>query len=270
MSHCPSGTGGFAEALRAVLGDLLTLRAGLDITLTDSDSGIDLLISGRVSLDLARREALAIFAESHDLASVHVLDDGFLDPVSVRRAPKMRFGEVEAPLPPGGFVQATKEGEMALLEAILEWTAGVTHCADLFAGIGTFSLPLVRHSTVHAVEGARSAVEALRKAVHGTQSLKQVTLDHRDLFRRPLAAHELNRFGSVIIDPPRAGAAAQMTELARSAVPAVIAVSCNPNTFARDARLLVDGGYDLVCVRPVDQFLWSPHVELVARFLKTA
>jgi 23S rRNA (uracil1939-C5)-methyltransferase len=181
------------------------------------------------------------------------------------------FAGVRVALPPRGFLQATHEGEQALVAAVLAAveTAGrmggkpARSVADLFCGAGAFAFPLARAGLqIHAID----ADAAMLQAVTGARGTYRITAEQRDLFTRPLSASELLRFDAVIFDPPRAGARAQAAELARSAVPVIVAVSCNPSTFARDARILTDGGYRLETVTPVDQFLWSPHLELVAIF----
>ena len=180
----------------------------------------------------------------------------------------MTLGRVAVPFPPGAFLQATAEGEAALLMAVREAVGSATKIADLFAGLGTFALPLSEAAQVHAVEGARDAVLALAQA--GRRAGRSVSTEHRDLFRRPLSAAELSRFDAVVLDPPRAGAREQIAQLAGSAVRSVVYVSCNPATFARDAKTLVEGGYVLTGVQPVGQFRWSTHVELAAHFARSA
>jgi len=168
--------------------------------------------------------------------------------------------------PAGAFLQATPEGEAALLAGVREALGPQRKVVDLFAGVGTFALPLAAGAEVHAVEGDREMIAALDLAVRHAQGLRRLTVEARDLFRRPLDAEELRGFSGAVIDPPRAGAEAQTVCLAQSAIPVIAAASCNPVTFARDARLLVAGGYILNWVQVVDQFRWSTHVEMVARF----
>lgn len=254
------------KPLRAALAGLLPLRAQAAITLTAAANGVDCLIEAPTALDLPARETLAAFAERRDLAALSWSEDGFLDPIAVRRPPVMRFDGIEVALTPGAFIQATQEGEAALRQAVLDWSQGAVAAVDLFAGLGTFTLPLARTMPVTAAEGAKPLLDALSGAANRAPGLKAVTVAHRDLFRRPLSAAELARFDFAVIDPPRAGARAQVAALAQSAVPKIAALSCNPNTFARDAHTLVDGGYRLSEVRSIDQFLWSPHVELAALF----
>lgn len=254
------------KPIRELLFNLLPMRAAADVTLTETATGVDMLVSGIVEPGLEQREKLAAFADRYDLAALHVAQNGFNDPLAIRRAPMMDFAGVEAPLPPGAFVQATKDGEDALRKAVTDWTINASRCVDLFAGIGTFSLPLAKTMIVDAVEGARPLVDAMIKGANYATGLKEFNAIHRDLFRRPLTHAELAVYDAVVIDPPRAGATAQSEALASSNVATVVSISCNPNTFARDARTLVDGGYRLIEVRPIDQFLWSPHVELAALF----
>jgi 23S rRNA (uracil1939-C5)-methyltransferase len=248
--------------LRALLGTLLGPRAGGGVAMTLADQGVDLLLD-RVEADsLAATEALAAFAREHRLARLG-LDDGYgaqtrwePEPVTVT------LGGVPVPLPPGGFLQATREGEAALVAAVRAAVGDATTVADLFAGLGTFALSL--DGRILAAEGARDAALALKAAANAVQ--RPLFVDHRDLFRRPYTAAELSRVDAVVLDPPRAGAREQVAALADSTVPRLAYVSCNPATFARDAKTLVDGGYRLDWVQPVGQFRWSTHVELVGAF----
>ena len=178
------------------------------------------------------------------------------------------MGRAHVALPPGAFLQATAAGEAKLAELVAAHCATAKTIADLFTGVGPFALRLAERARVTAADSDAAAIAALQQAAATTQGLKPITPVVRDLFRRPFVPVELKPFDCVVFDPPRQGAEAQARELGASAVPLVIAVSCNPATFARDARVLVDGGYRLLRVTPVDQFLYSPHVELVARFAK--
>lgn len=170
--------------------------------------------------------------------------------------------------PPGAFLQATREGEAALVAAVTAITARAGRILDLFSGCGTFALPLTRRAAVHAVEGDRALVEAALAAWRDAPSGHALTVETRDLFRRPLLPAELRGYGAVVIDPPRAGAEAQMREICRADVATVASVSCNPVSFARDAAILVAGGFRIDRVAVIDQFRWSPHVEIVAEFLR--
>lgn len=248
--------------LRRLLANLLPERKRATVRLTLADQGIDLLLAG-VDIDgLAATETLLEFAQRHLIARLSV-DEGYGP--SARWAPEpvtITLGRVAVPLPEGAFLQATREGEAALVADVQAAVAGRSAVADLFAGLGTFALSV--EGPVHAVEGARDAILALQAG--GRRAGKEVSCEHRDLFRRPLTAEELGRFDAVILDPPRAGAKEQVEQLARSKVPCIAYVSCNPSTFARDARQLVDSGYALGAIRPVGQFRWSTHVELAAIF----
>ena len=236
-------------------------------TATHGATGIDLLLDLAAPPDLAALEALAGFAEAQDLARLSWRAPGMAapTPAAIRRKPRVMLSGVAVDLPADAFLQASVEAEAVLVAEVL---AGLDHAhrvADLFAGLGTFSFALAGRAAVHAVDGSRPAVLALAAAARQA-GLPRVGSECRDLEARPVLAGEFTRFDAVVFDPPRAGARAQCAELAKSAVRRIIAVSCNPATFARDARLLVDGGYRLSRVLPVDQFVWSPHVELVARF----
>jgi len=253
--------------LRGLLGAALRDGDGAGVTLTGSETGIDVLLANVAARTLADLERLNEFAVLHDPARLSVEGPDGVETIAEARAPTVRFGGVRVVLPPAAFLQPTLEGEVALVAAVLAATGGATRVADLFAGLGTFALPLATAGArVLAAEGALNAVTALSDAARTLGG--RVAVEHRDLFRRPLAGAELARFDAVVFDPPRAGAIAQVAELARSAVPVVVAVSCNPNTFARDAAMLVEAGYRLERLWPVAQFRWSIHVELVARFVR--
>lgn len=235
-------------------------EARLSVTLTEG--GLDIDLAAQKPLDGPLRAQLAQVASAADLARLSYNGET----IALRRPPHQRFGAARVAPPPGGFLQATREGEAALLDAVREAVGDAATAVDLFSGSGTFTLPLAARAGVRAVEADAAALAALDAAWRATPGLRAVSVETRDLKARPLMAAELNRFAAVVFDPPRAGAAAQAAEIARSAVPRVAAVSCNPATFARDARTLSDGGYRLDWVQPVDQFRWSPHVELVGAF----
>ena len=248
-----------AEAL-ALLGG--SRKGVLAVTLTLSETGLDVAVKGGKPLDGPLELALAQATETHGLARL-TWDD---EVIAMRVPPVQRFGRAEVVPPPGAFLQATKDGEQALLRAVQEAVSGAKRVADLFAGSGTFSLPLAEDAEVHAVEGDAAMTRALEKGWRKAQGLKRVTVEARDLFRRPLMPDELTRFDAVVLDPPRAGAEAQVSELAQAKRPVIAYVSCNPVTFARDAKTLVEAGYRLNWVQVVDQFRWSSHVELAASF----
>jgi 23S rRNA (uracil1939-C5)-methyltransferase len=215
------------------------------LTVTRSLAGADVAVSGGKPLDAQTQMEMARVTETHGFA---------------------RFGRALVAPPPGGFLQATSEGEQALLQAVALAIGPARRIADLFAGCGTFSLPLAERCEVHAVEGEAAMIAALDKGARALEGLKRLTTATRDLFRRPLEPDELKGFDAVVIDPPRAGAEAQIATLAAAHVPLIAYVSCNPATFARDAKVLVQAGYTLDWIQVVDQFRWSAHVELVARF----
>jgi 23S rRNA (uracil1939-C5)-methyltransferase len=252
------------EPLREGLTPLLPQGIGLDAQLTLTETGLDILLDGEWQLDLSTREGLAELAERLDVARLIVRTKGFDDPVAIRRAPVVTLGGRAVTLPPGAFLQASRGSADILTNLVARAIpTGTRKVADLFSGLGTFSLPLAAagHS-VHAVEGAAPPLMAQQSAAHGLP----LTTEVRDLFEMPLMAAELSAYGAVVLDPPRAGAQAQVLQLGQSTVPLVVYVSCSPSTFARDARLLVDAGYRLRHVTPVDQFVWSPHTELVSVF----
>ena len=240
-------------------------KGTLDLALTLSEAGVDLSVTGAKSMDAALFAALGALAQAHDLARLSWNSDL----VAERRPPVQRMGRALVSPPPGAFLQATAEGEAALVGAVQEAVGGAKRMADLFAGCGTFALPLAERAEIHAVEGEAALLAALDQGWRRAEGLRRVTTETRDLFRRPLMPDELARFDALVIDPPRAGAEAQVAQIAASAVPVVAMVSCNPVTFARDARVLVQAGFALDWVQVVDQFRWSPHVELAARFARS-
>ncbi len=236
----------------------------LDIQVTATDAGLDIDVRGSGPLTPSLRAALARVAAAQNLA--RLTRHGEL--IAQQRVPTVRMGAARVPLPPGAFLQATEEGEATLTRLALAHCRGAKTIADLFAGVGPFTLRLAENARVTAVDDDEAAIAALKRAAATAPGLKPIAAERRDLFRNPLVAAELNRFDAVVFDPPRQGAQAQSRALAGSDVPLVVAVSCNPGTFARDVRYLVDGGYRLNAVTPVDQFRYSPHVEIVARLEK--
>ena len=232
------------------------------ITVTRSLSGMDVMVAGGKPLESAMNLELARITESAGFA--RLTWNG--ETVALRTAPMQRFGLALVSPPPGAFLQATEQGEAALLAAIVDAIGPARKIVDLFAGVGTFALALADRCEVAAYESDPAMIAALDKGARNTQGLKRVTAQTRDLFRRPLEPDEFKGVDAVVIDPPRAGAEAQMQVLAKSRVPVIASLSCNPITFARDARILVAGGYKLDWVQVVDQFRWSHHVEIAARF----
>lgn len=240
----------------------------VQFVVTAGPNGIDVDVRGGQPLDFERSAAVAATARSAALARL----SWDRAPVVVTRPPWVEMGRALVVPPPGAFLQATEHGEAALVSAVQGIVGDAGRVIDLFAGCGTFALPLGETAHVVAVEGERAMLDALASGTRLVKGLRPVLTLARDLFRRPLLAAELDsalgRDGAVVIDPPRAGAEAQCRELAQSGVVRVASVSCNPATFARDARVLLDGGFRLEWVQPVDQFLWSGHVELVAAFTR--
>jgi 23S rRNA (uracil1939-C5)-methyltransferase len=251
--------------LRHFLVPLIQGRRPADVRMTLADQGVDLMIAGIEIDGLEATESVSAFALKHRLARLSV-DEGYgPSPRWEPEAVTITLAGVAAPLPEGAFLQATADGEATLVDAVLSIIGPARNTADLFAGLGTFSFAASGH--VHAVEGARDALLSLQSAAHRTGKL--ITAEHRDLFRRPLTPKDLQRFDAVILDPPRAGAKEQVAEIAASQVPRIAYVSCNPATFARDAKMLIDGGYHLNWIQPVGQFRWSTHVELAASFTQS-
>jgi 23S rRNA (uracil1939-C5)-methyltransferase len=250
--------------LRKLMGTLLGPRSGGGVRMTLADQGADILLEKVAANSLEASEALGAFAQTYRLARL-AIDDGFGPQTLWEPEPvTITLGGVPVALPHGAFLQATREGEEALVATVREAVGGARIVADLFAGLGTFALTL--DGRILAVEGERDAALALKSAAN--RAGRQLFVDHRDLFRRPLDRKELNRFEAIVLDPPRAGAREQVALLASCEVPRIAYVSCNPATFARDARTLADGGYRLDWVKPVGQFRWSTHVELAASFTR--
>lgn len=271
MRVCPVlhvGLVALVAPLRDLAARLLRPSESGFATMTVLESGVDLLLDLPGIPDMAGLEALAEFADVRDLARLAWRGNPkeATTPAAERRPARVVFAGVAVDVPSDSFLQASAEADRVLTELVLGGVAAATEIADLYAGLGTFTFALAARATVHAVDGARPAVMALTAAAARARLGARVSAEARDLEMRPLMADELRRFDAVVFDPPRAGAKAQSEALAASTVQRVVAVSCNPATFARDARALVDGGYRLTRVVPVDQFIWSPHVELVAWF----
>ncbi len=237
-------------------------KTALAVTVTASLEGLDVAVQHGKPLDGPLRQELAALCEGFGLARLAWGDEV----VAMRAPPTQRFGPALVVPPPGSFLQATADGEAALLQAVQQIVGDAPQVVDLFAGCGTFALPLALGAEVQAFESAPEMIAALDQGWRRAKGLKKVTATARDLFRRPLMPDELAKIDAVVLDPPRAGAEAQVAELAQSAVPTLAYVSCSPVTFARDAAVLVAGGYRLDWVKVVDQFRWSAHIELVAAF----
>ena len=253
---------GAIEAAWAIAEPLSTMGNPLDIQLTATDSGLDVDVRGSGPLSTAMIGRLSRVAEQHRLA--RLTRHGEL--VLMRSPPVVSIGTAQVALPPGSFLQATVEGEERLAALASAHCKRGKYIADLFCGVGPFALRLAAKSRIAAFDSDAGAVAALQKAATSTSGLKPVKAEARDLFRRPLMPQELRDYDTVVFDPPRQGAQAQATQLAASKIPVVVAISCNVTTFARDAKILIDGGYKIESVTPVDQFRHTPHVELVAKF----
>lgn len=262
---------GLLRPLAGALAPFLAEGEAAEAVVNELDSGLDLLLRLSAEPDLVMREALAAFAATTDLArlAIRVGADGFALPLAERRPPRLDFAGVAVTPPPGAFLQATRSGEAALQAAVREGVSGAARVLDLYAGCGTLTFAAAASAQVRAVEGEAELLAAIRRAADAAGLGGRVETETRDLAHRPFSAKELKPFDAVVLDPPRAGAREQAGELAASQVPRIVYVSCNPATFARDARILADGGYRLEAVQPIDQFLWSPHIELAARLVRT-
>lgn len=264
IDRCPilaPGLDGALDAAWAIAEALDPTGKPLDIQATATDGGLDIDVRGSGPLDPRHMVALARLADRHRLA--RLTRHGEL--VARRAAPTVRMGRAAVELPPGAFLQATAEGEATLARLVASHVGEAKWIADLFAGIGPFALRLAERARITAADTDDAAIAALRQGAK-TPGLKPIEAERRDLFRRPFLASELARIDAVVFDPPRQGAEAQARELAASKVPVIVAVSCHAATFARDAKILVAGGYRLTAVTPVDQFRYAAHVEIAARF----
>ncbi|MEQ8666591.1 MAG: class I SAM-dependent RNA methyltransferase [Rhodospirillales bacterium] len=267
IAACPVLTGALAPAFdigRAIAACAGGPRAALDLRITATDSGLDVDVAGADDIDLGIREGLAAVAAEFDLARLTFAGETLAE----RRRPVLDTGGAPLSPPPRGFLQATHAGEAALAGLVLDHVPGGCAVADLFCGVGPFALRLARRQSVLAVDSDGEALGALEHAVNATPGLKPVDVRRRDLFEDPLNADDLGDIGCVVFDPPRAGAEAQARELAAATVPVVVNVSCDPATFARDAAILIGGGYRLEHVTPVDQFRHAAHIEIVGVFTR--
>lgn len=268
LTTCPVLTPGLMSALprlRALAEGLVPKGEDVSLAVTETLTGLDVDMTGAGRMDrFARKglERLAGLVEAADLARLTLHGETAL----ARRQPQVRMGDAIVTLPAGSFLQATLAGETALAGLVMDWTRGAKRIADLFCGLGTFALRLKAQGEVRAWESDAAAVAALKRASDSLAGGHRLTAETRDLYRAPVAPLELKGIEAAVFDPPRAGAAEQAVQLARSKVPLVVAVSCDPGTFARDARTLIDGGYRLQEVVALDQFRFSTHVEIAARF----
>ena len=255
------------EPLRVALVEVLPDGAAADAIANETDGGIDVLLRPhkRLSLSIDQRQKLVELAERTNLARLSWGDRANPEPIVTRRPPLLVLGDVMVEPPPGAFLQATKRGELAMRAAVNAWVGDAAKLADLFAGVGSLSLGRPgRLSLFESDKPSVAAADAAARKIGGNR----VTIERRDLFRNPLLTKELDAFDAVVLDPPRAGAAAQVAEIARSKVKRAVYASCDPGSFARDARVLQDAGYRLEKLKAIDQFLWSGHVELIALFIR--
>lgn len=265
IAECPAirpAIAALIAPLRAFSQTIGALGRNAEISVTETDSGLDIAFRPAANDEptLDDRERLAAFADAHDIARLAWDSGQGAEPLAARRQPRAAFGSASVDLPLDAFLQPSLEGENAIVGAVTGAIAKATRIADLYAGCGTLTFPLSGIAPVHAYEGTQAMVAAMRRAAAG----RPVTTHCRDLARNPLNETELAAFDTIVFDPPRAGARSQAAAIARAPAAMVIAVSCNPATLARDLRLIADGGYRLESVLPIDQFPWSPHVEIVA------
>jgi 23S rRNA (uracil1939-C5)-methyltransferase len=267
IGECPISSPGIVSRLatiRKIAAAMASSAEPFRITVLETATGLDLAFEGIKLGDRQRRATVEAVLGERGIARVSLNGEIIIEPVK----PSIDFGGVPVSPPPGAFTQATRPAEEAMAKLVLNHLGKAKRVADLFSGIGTFALRIARTARVHAVEGDDKALKALDFAARNTQGLKPVTVEKRDLFRRPMMAQELKVFDAIVFDPPRAGAEAQCHELARSGVKKIAAVSCNPVTLARDLSILASAGYRITSVTPIDQFLWSAHVEAVATLEK--
>jgi 23S rRNA (uracil1939-C5)-methyltransferase len=267
LEECPALRNGMAaliEPIRRMAATIGILGKGADIQITETDNGIDLLIIPKREdePDLRTRETLAAFADEHDLCRISWQTGADWEPVAQRRPARVRFGPTTVNPPPNAFLQPSRQGEAAIVDLVCKALApsAPTHIADFYAGCGALTFPLSALARVTAFEGNDEMADAITRAA----SEASVTVERRDLVRQPLSTMELNTFDAAVFDPPRAGARPLAEALADSTISTVVAVSCNPSTLGRDLRLLMDGGYRIEDVTPIDQFPWSSHLEAVA------
>lgn len=260
LDQCPilvpalAAAADITRACFAVVGDC-------DVTLIASDTGLDVAIASKRE---PKYQPLIKLATRFKLARLSCNGEA----ITMRNPPEIRIGKASVRLPSGSFLQATSAAEQVLADLVIAGCKGPKRVADLFSGVGPFALRLAEKSKTHIVDNDKAAISACTTAMRATPGLKMVGAETRDLVQDPLVASELKPFNAVVIDPPRAGAAAQVAELVLSKVPRVVSVSCNPTTFSRDAKILIDGGFTLESVTPVDQFIWSAHVEMVGVFVR--
>lgn len=258
------------EPLKKFLSKLLKKQQRMTVQVTKGDNGLDVVFKGKGGVDLDLRMDLAEFAETNDLARSSWFDTSLKKPyyemLGERRKPYVTFEGNKVFFPESAFLQATEVGQNTLISEMLTGIKGAQRVVDLFSGCGTFSIAAAKYANVHAVENNEEMLTALKKSANQMTNLKNISTELRDLFLRPLLPHELNEYDAAIIDPPRAGARTQMTEIINSNIKKLIMISCNPISFSRDVQNLVDAGFEMGTVTPVDQFIYSPHLEIISIF----
>ncbi|MEN3930253.1 RNA methyltransferase [Microvirga sp. W0021] len=267
IDHCPVTVPALHKApnIAREIGKVLGFKSKpVSIQFTASDHGLDVDIRGHGQASDSLRQKLIVLAEILDLARIAIHGDVLVE----RKSPSVKMGASSVIPPAGGFLQATEQGELTLASHVLKFAEGTKKVADLFSGCGPFALRLAQKAEVHAVESDAASLAALDKAYRVSQGLRRISTETRDLFRRPLLKPELESYDCIVMDPPRAGAEAQARQIAGANVPRIVSVSCDPGTFARDAAIMINGGYTLEQVIPVDQFTYSTHVETVSLFTK--
>ena len=259
-----------SNAFRPISHLFIPIGESSRISINKLDNGLDILIYLRSEPSLEGLEAFNKLAHAHNLSriSMKIASAADIIPIIEKRTPQIEFSGVKISPPPGAFLQATKQGTQSITEAVLLGVTGAKTILELFSGCGTLTIPLHHQATVHAVEGDPFAADALKKGTIKAAINSKISVETRDLLKNPLPADELSKYDAVVFDPPRSGAKKQVEEIVKNGPATVVAVSCNPNTFARDSQILVNGGYQLKKITSIDQFLWSPHVELVAEFYR--
>ena len=270
IDHCPRLTeplNRLIAPIRSLSEKLLPTNGAARFAITDiGANALDVVIETDVELDLERLEILSEFAHAHQISRItRKSSDNLLEPVIELKSVAVTLAGARVPLPPDSFLQPSVEGERILTDLVINSASSAAHVIDLYAGVGTFSVPLAKSAkSVLAIDGASHQIGALQAAINQDVKLANIKTETRDLQRNALVSSELNHADAIIFDPPRGGAKEQSFEIAQSSVSLIIAVSCNPATMARDLRCLVDGGYEIDHVTPVDQFPMSYHVEAVA------
>ena len=259
-----------SNALRPISHLFIRIGENSRISINKLDNGLDILIYLQSEPSLEGLEAFNQLAHAHNLSRISMKISSAADiiPIIEKRTPQIEFSGVKISPPPGAFLQATELGTRSITGAVLLGVAGAKTILELFSGCGTLTIPLHHQATVHAVEGDTLAANALKKGTVKAAIDSKISVEIRDLLKNPMPADELSKYDAVVFDPPRSGAKKQVEEIVKNGPATVVAVSCNPNTFARDSQILVDGGYQLKKITPIDQFLRSPHVELVAEFYR--